>query len=152
MHLIIVFLSLIFLDQLTKFWAVANLRGQNPIHIIDNQLSFIYVENRGAAFGILQDRRIFFIILTTIVIVFLFGYLLRHYRTHSFWANLALVLIMVGALGNLIDRIRLGYVVDFIALKFGGLLNFPVFNIADMAVVSGALVLVYLLLFTQEFS
>lgn len=148
----LLFLVLLLLDQWTKFWAVANLKGKNPLHIIDNQLSFLYVENRGAAFGILQDRRIFFIILTTLVIVFLFGYIIRHYRVHSVTANLALVLIMVGALGNLIDRIRLGYVVDFIALKFGGLMNFPVFNIADMAVVSGALLLVYLLLFTKEFA
>lgn len=149
---LILFVGLILLDQWTKFWAVARLRGQNPIYLIDNQLSLIYVENRGAAFGILQDRRVFFIVLTTVVILFLFGYLLRHYRTHSPVANLALVLIMAGALGNLIDRIRMGYVVDFIALKFGGLMNFPVFNVADMAVVSGALLLVYLLLFTKEFA
>lgn len=149
---ILIFVAIIALDQWTKFWAIANLKGQSPVQLIHNQLSLIYVENRGAAFGILQDRRVFFIILTTFVIVFIAGYMIRHARVHSAMADLALVFVMAGALGNLIDRIRLTYVVDFIALKFGGLMNFPVFNIADISVVTGAVLLVYLLLFTKEFA
>lgn len=122
------------------------------MHLIPNQLSLLYVENRGAAFGILQDRRTFFILITTVVIVFLFVYILKHYKTHSTVTNIAMLSILAGAIGNLIDRIRLGYVVDFIALKFGGLMNFPVFNIADMCVVIGAALLMYKLLFSKEFS
>ncbi len=152
MPYIVLFTVLVALDQWTKMLAVTHLKGNSPIHLIEKQLSFIYVENRGAAFGILQDKRVFFVILTTIVVVFLFTYIVKNYKTHSAVTNLALVLIMAGAIGNLIDRIRLSYVVDFIALKFGGLMNFPVFNIADVAVVCGALLLVYKLLFSKEFS
>ncbi len=152
MPYIVLFIALIALDQWTKFWAVAQLRGQSPIHLVENQLSLIYVENRGAAFGMLQDRRWFFIILTVFVAAFLIRFIIRHYRVHSPLATLALVLILAGAVGNLIDRVRNGYVVDFIALKFGGLMNFPVFNVADIAVVTGAVLMIYLLIFTKEFA
>lgn len=148
----ILFILLLGVDQGTKLWALNALRGQSPIHVIDQWLSFIYVENRGAAFGILQDRRTFFIIITIAVILFLFIYFIRTYKVHSFWTKLAFLLIMTGAIGNLIDRIRLSFVVDFIAVKFGGLMNFPVFNIADICVVVGAGLLMIMLLTSKEFS
>lgn len=146
------FIAILVLDQWTKSLAVLHLKGQSPIHIIDNHLSLLYVENRGAAFGLLQDRRLFFIVISTVVIGFLIYYLQKNVHKHGILANLAIVILIAGALGNLIDRIRLSYVVDFIALKFGGLMNFPVFNIADIAVVCGAGLLIFMMLFTKEFS
>lgn len=152
MFYIVLFLALLAIDQGTKLWAIERLMGQSPIHVIDNWLSFIYVENRGAAFGILQDKRTFFIFITVAVVLFLTGYFIKTYNHHSFWSKVSFVLIITGALGNLIDRIRFGYVVDFIAVKFGGALNFPVFNVADMCVVIGASLLMIMLLVSKEFS
>lgn len=133
----------IILDRITKIYASSNFL-QNPIHT--KLINFVYVENRGAAFGILQDRRIFFIILTLVVVAYLLYYFIRNINTNPKMLNLALSLIISGALGNFYDRLFHGYVVDFIEFSF---VNFPVFNIADILVTLGSILLVVFILFSD---
>jgi signal peptidase II len=146
-----VFNSLLFLlivasDQLSKYWAVATLKGAEGIALLPGVLQLTYVENSGAAFGIFQNQRMFFLIIT-ILIFLAFGIYIRWRRPESrlFWLSLSL--IMGGAVGNLIDRIRLSYVVDMIDFR---LINFPVFNIADTFVVIGTIFLCAYILFYEQ--
>ena len=101
----------VWFDQFTKTLAVDHLKGQDPFILFKNVFQFEYLENHGAAFGILQNKQIFFFII---------------------------------AIGNFIDRLKLGYVVDFFYFK---LIDFPVFNVADIYVTVGTFILAFLLLF-----
>jgi signal peptidase II len=103
------------------------------------------VENRGAAFGILQNQQLFFVIITSLVIGAVVFYRIK-FNGFNKLANLSLDLIIAGALGNFVDRIRLNYVVDFIYVNFLGFYDFPVFNFADMCVVVGTLFLALLII------
>lgn len=141
-YTIIIILGIV-LDRITKIYASSNLL-QNPIK--GKLINLVYVENRGAAFGILQDRRIFFIILTLVVVAYLLYYFIRNINTNPKMLNLALSLIISGALGNFYDRLFHGYVVDFIEFSF---INFPVFNIADILVSLGSILLVVFILFSD---
>lgn len=136
---IIGILILVVLDQWTKWLAVTKLKPINDIPIIENIFHLAYVENRGAAFGILQGKRLFFIIMTTCVIlaISIYYYKMPKQRKY-FWMRLSLILLVGGAIGNLIDRIRLNYVIDFLYFK---LIDFPVFNVADICVVIGVTIL-----------
>ncbi len=139
---------IILLDQMTKFYVVKLLKGNAPIIIIQNFLQFNYVENFGAAFGILQNKKIFFIIMTTIVVIGIIIYIKTNtYLTTSM--KIALAMIIGGAIGNLIDRIRLGYVVDFIDVNFWGYYDFPVFNVADSSIVIATFLICYLVIFNK---
>lgn len=142
-----VFLILIglILDRFTKIYTINNFI-ENPIHT--KVLNFIYVENRGAAFGILQDKRVFFVILTVAVVSGIVYYFIKNYKSNPKVLNVALSLIVSGALGNFYDRIFDGYVVDFIEFSF---INFPVFNIADILITIGCiLMIVYIMFFEEE--
>ena len=124
----------IFLDQYTKLLAVENLKNQAPIDIIENVFQLHYLENRGAAFGILQNQKIFFVIIGIIIlIVALFFYLKMPHERHFIPLRICLLLIASGAIGNMIDRIRLNY--------------FPIFNVADIYVTLSAGLLIVLILF-----
>ena len=138
----------ILLDQLTKLWASRVLSGMTTYSIIPNVLHFTYVENTGAAFNIFSDMQMFLIIVTLVFIVLLgyLFYLLPKTKAYNL-ANLALALMLSGAIGNLIDRIVSSYVIDFIDLRF---LNFAVFNIADSMVVVGAFLLLYAYIKTRH--
>lgn len=147
-------LSLIFIvsiaaDQITKMWAVTNLKGNMSVNIIGNFLKFTYAENRGAAFSILQDKRIFFITVTFIMLTVVL-YMLIYNKKITNLTKISLILISGGAVGNLIDRIRVGYVIDFIDVRFGDFYDFPIFNIADSFVVVGTALLIILIL-TDKF-
>lgn len=126
-------------DQLTKRVMEDRLRGQRSIPVIDDILRLTYVQNRGAAFGLLQDQTTFFVLVGVIVV----GVIAASYRylpRSGFMLHLALGLQLGGAIGNLIDRIRQGYVVDFV--DFGYRANWwPVFNVADSAIVVGVALL-----------
>ena len=126
-------------DQITKRVMEDRLRGQRPIPVVDDILRLTYVENRGAAFGLLQDQTTFFVLVGILVI----GVIAASYRylpRSGFLLHLALGLQLGGAIGNLIDRIRQGYVVDFV--DFGYHANWwPVFNVADSAIVVGVALL-----------
>ncbi|OHW62628.1 lipoprotein signal peptidase [Andreesenia angusta] len=142
------FLSIILvvIDQVTKHFAVSELKGAETVHIIGEFLNLTYVENRGAAFGVFQDQRTFFILITAAVMIMVA--LLFVFKGHTMTpaSKLSLYMIVGGALGNFIDRVRLGYVVDFIDVKFGDVYDFPVFNVADMALVIGTIVLMALII------
>lgn len=132
-------------DQITKYMASTFLKGGNSIVIIKNVFQLHYLENQGAGFGVLQGQRLWFVIITLIllilmVIVYLRTPMEKRYR----WIRLILLLITAGAIGNLIDRLRFGYVVDFFYFE---LINFPVFNVADIYVTCGMILLLVLVLF-----
>ena len=118
----------------------------NDVTLIKDILYFTYVENRGAAFGIMQNKQWLFIVFTIAIILAMLFYLLK-YKPQSKLLKLSLVFIMSGGIGNLIDRIRLGYVVDFIDVR---IINYPVFNVADCFVVIGAVLLCGVILFSKE--
>jgi signal peptidase II len=121
---------IVIIDQLTKYFAVVYLKNSTPIVLIENFLQLNYVENRGAAFGILQNKQLPLIFFTVVVLIFVTAFLLRNEKL-TFLTKITLSGIIGGALGNLIDRVRLNFVVDFIDFNFGGYYDFPVFNIAD---------------------
>lgn len=143
----ILFVILVAIDQVTKYIAIINLKGKNEVVIIDKWLHFTYVENSGAAFGIFQNATILFTILTIIIVFGIMWYMLKESNNIGVFLKFSLVMIIAGAIGNLIDRIRLGYVVDFIYSPLGGLYNFPVFNFADIYVTCSAILLIIYLLF-----
>ena len=135
----------VFLDQWTKYLAVLYLKGQDALVLIPGVLELRYLENRGAAFGIFQGWQFFFIIsavFITAIVVWLFWKIPLEPRFLPL--QICAVLIFSGAWGNCIDRISLGYVVDFFYFV---LIDFPIFNIADIYVTVAAFALVLLLFF-----
>lgn len=129
-----VFFLIIALDQITKLLSTTYFKLGEVKNIIPHVLSFTYIRNEGAAFGILQGARVFFIIITVIVILGAAFYIIKA-RPQALLEKWALCFILGGALGNFIDRAFLGYVRDFILVEF---IDFPVFNIADCFVCIGA--------------
>lgn len=139
--------ALVSVDQLTKWLAVLSLKNAEATTIIPKLLGFTYVENTGAAFGILQGQRWLFLILTGAVMVAILALLLfGKFRKHLIF-NISATLIVAGGLGNFIDRLIHGYVVDFIQVLF---FEFPVFNVADCYVVIGSVLLLVFFLFMYD--
>lgn len=139
---------LILLDQSTKIWAVSTLKDGKIIPLIPGVLEFNYLENQGAAFGILQNQQTFFVIAGAFILLLVLFVLFmtpndKKYRL----INVLLVLIAAGAVGNMIDRIELGYVVDFIYVS---IINFPIFNIADCYVTVSTIILAFAILFYYQ--
>ena len=135
----------VWFDQFTKTLAVDHLKGQDPFILIKNVFQFEYLENHGAAFGILQNKQIFFFIIVLIISVFIIWFYLHVPMTKKLLPlRICAVFIFSGAIGNFIDRLKLGYVVDFFYFK---LIDFPVFNVADIYVTVGTFILAFLLLF-----
>ena len=137
---VIGFIILVLADQWTKKMAVLRLKDQDPIVLIKNVFELYYLENRGAAFGIFQGKRVIFLIITIIILLFLAYCFWRIPYTRKY-ATLrgVLVLIAAGAVGNFIDRMYNGYVVDFFYFE---LIDFPVFNVADIYVTTAAIALI----------
>lgn len=144
---------LVVLDQLAKVWAVSNLvLDAQGITVIPGALFLSYVRNTGAAFGLLRgvdltvgpvhvDGTFLLGLLSLAVSLWLVRHLARHARTHDAWTRAALTLILAGAVGNMIDRFRLGYVIDYVNVHIGWF-NFPVFNLADACISVGAVLLI----------
>lgn len=144
----LIFLFLIVLDQITKYLSFIHLKSKKPINLIPEVLQLTYLENRGAAFGLLQNKQVFFVILTLIIAVFLIIVFYRIAESGRMPGIPAAILVLLaGAVGNFIDRVVHGYVIDFIYLK---LIDFPVFNIADCYVTTAVVVLCILLLFVYK--
>ncbi len=143
--IILITLLLVLLDQITKGLAVEFLKDQEPFVIWEGVFELHYLENRGAAFGMLQGQRTFFLIIGIAVFAGAL-YLFRHMSEDTrFWPlRLIAVGILAGAWGNMLDRLRLSYVVDFFYFK---LIDFPIFNVADIYVSIGTAALVVLILF-----
>ena len=141
---------LIVADQLTKFWALEQLHhADRIIPVIDGVFEFRYLENRGIAFGMMKGQIWLFIPLTLLISALIIVMLLRSpMRKHKMFSFSA-VMVMAGAIGNLIDRIAYGYVIDFLYFR---LIDFPIFNFADCCVVIGAcLLFLYFLFGTKEY-
>lgn len=137
---------LIGIDQLTKWLAVSFLKGEEPFTVIPGAFELTYVENRGAAFGIGEGQRWLLVTVTLVVMLFILGLLLSgKFRKHK-WITFSGILIVGGGMGNLIDRLFRGYVVDFFHVK----INFPVFNVADCCVVVGAIILLIYFFFFYD--
>ena len=126
------------LDQLTKLLAVRYLMPVDTVPLWENVLHLTYVENTGAAFGTMKDARWVFLILSSVAIVGIALYLFFGYARTTL-ATVAFSMIVSGGIGNMIDRIALGYVIDFIDFR---LIHFAVFNGADSFVCVGAGLLV----------
>ncbi|NLY20270.1 MAG: signal peptidase II [Tissierellia bacterium] len=137
-------------DQLTKFLAVKLLKGNQAFVIIDNFLSFAYVENRGAAFGILQNKKILFVVVTLVVLIIVVSFLHKNYNTVGKWLKVSLGLLVGGTLGNFLDRIRLDYVVDFISVRLFNKFDFAVFNVADICIVIGTIMLMIYIILSES--
>ena len=142
-----VILGIVAIDQLIKYVVVNTLAIGQSIPVIDGVFHFTYVQNFGAAFSILQHRQAFLILLTGAVMIAVLFVLLRHIRTFDVMTIISLAMIVGGGVGNIIDRVRLGYVIDFLDVR---LIQFPVFNFADCCIVIGAfLLLISALLFSK---
>ena len=140
----IIALSII-LDQLTKLLTVYYLSPAGSVVVIPKILNLTYVENRGAAFGMLADHRWVFMLISCVAIVALGAYLIVK-KPKSILERASLALIVGGGIGNMIDRFRLGYVVDMIDATF---VDFYVFNVADSAVCVGCGLLILYLILTE---
>lgn len=140
-----IFFAIVVLDQVSKVLITSAFSAGQGTTVIKGILDFLYVRNEGAAFGMLQGKRVFFIIVTLAAVAAAIFYIAK---THpdSPLEKTALAFISGGAIGNFIDRVVLGYVRDFIAVTF---IDFPVFNVADCFVCIGAgLYILYTLLDT----
>jgi len=132
------------LDQLSKRWALANLGDHEPVPLIPGILEFLRIENRGAAFGILQGRMEFFYLITAVVAAGILYVIFKLPEERKFLPLLVtLAFLLAGAAGNLIDRAFRQSVVDFIYFKP---IDFPVFNVADIYVTCSTFALVLLIL------
>ena len=133
--LIVPVLIILALDQLSKFIVIKNLNANQSIPIIKGLLYVTFVRNRGAAFGILKNQLPLFIFTALFAVVLIFLVISKK-KERPLILNISLGLILAGAIGNLIDRLFLGYVVDFIDFRI-----WPVFNVADSAITVGAVLL-----------
>ncbi|WP_125152231.1 signal peptidase II [Clostridium rectalis] len=140
MIVIMVVIGIIF-DRLTKLWAIKNLSFGDDLVIIKDFFQFSYLENSGAAFGILKGRSIFLITITLIVIISIVFFMIKNKNKCNPLLSISLALIISGAIGNLIDRIQYKYVVDFILVHYKESYYFPTFNVADVLVSVGTFLL-----------
>jgi signal peptidase II len=131
---IIIVLLVLALDQLTKLIVNANLTLQGSIPLIKGVFSLTLIHNRGAAFGIFKNQLYFFIFISVIAVALIYS-MLKNNKSGKLY-SLSLSLVLGGALGNLLDRVFLGYVIDFLDFHI-----WPVFNIADSAITCGTLIL-----------
>ena len=139
--------SIIALDQIAKVLVSCYLKGTSGIKAIPYLFDFVYVENTGAAFSMLSESTV---LLSIISVIFCIGVLWYWHRKKpkQVMMKTSLTLLFAGAFGNAIDRIFRGYVVDFISTSF---MDFPVFNVADISIVFGAITLViYMMFFDKE--
>ena len=147
MYFIIIALIIV-LDQLIKYLIQANMVLNHTIPIIDGVFHLTYIQNSGAAFSLFQNKTEFLIILPLIVTVIVLIFMTKNRRTEHWTILLSMALIAAGGIGNLIDRIAYGYVVDFFDFRV-----FPIFNVADISVCIGCgLLLLYMFLVEPKFT
>ena len=129
-------------DQISKYMIVTSVKPVGSVSVIGDFFRLTYVENRGAAFGMLQEQRWFFMI-TTAILILVCAVLAARYKQHTWASKTAALLVIAGGIGNLIDRIFRGFVVDFLSFSIFP----PVFNLADCCITVGiGFFLIHLLL------
>lgn len=139
---------LIVLDQITKLFAIAHLKNIDSISLIIGVFELRYLENRGAAFGMMQNMKVIFVIIALLMLMFVIFALLKLPDNKRYLPlRIIMILIGAGAVGNLIDRLFRGFVVDFF---YFSLIDFPIFNVADIYVSVSCILLVILVLFVYK--
>jgi signal peptidase II len=147
---IVICIILIAIDQLTKLLAVSSLKGEASVSVIDNFFRFTYVENRGAAFGMLEGGKWLFLLITVVVIALAAVYYIKTPKTkENLIIRISVLMIASGAVGNAIDRLFRSYVVDFFDFNIFGY-DFPVFNFADILIVIGTIIFALSIFFTDD--
>lgn len=136
---------LVVIDQVIKYFVSAYLQPVGSVSVIDNLFSLTYVENKGVAFGMFSDMRWVFVALTSVLLAIIIFYMFRKRPKGKFFYICA-ALIIGGGIGNLIDRIFYGYVIDYLSLSFFP----PVCNFADYCITAGTIMLVIYLLFFSD--
>lgn len=137
--------SAVLFDQFTKCMAVKYLKGKSSITLIPSVFELQYLENRGAAFGIMQNRQLFFIVITCIVMAAVLYFYSKIPNMRKYIPmRICMILLCSGAIGNFIDRTVNNYVVDFL---YFSLIDFPIFNVADCYVVIACFLFAFLILF-----
>ncbi|MBR7161417.1 MAG: signal peptidase II [Clostridia bacterium] len=145
---ILIIVASVILDQVSKMIVVSTMDYNQSIVLIKNIISLRYIHNEGAAFGMLSGHRWIFMVITAAALIAM-PIILYRYRKLHFLFGLSLSLFIGGAIGNMIDRVFLGYVVDFFEFTF---VDFAIFNVADICVVCGAVIMmVYVIFFDKEF-
>lgn len=145
---IILIALLVWFDQFTKSLAVDKLKNNQAFIIINNVFELNYLENRGAAFGMLQNKQSMFAVTGTVMLIIVLYVLLRMpFKKRYYLFEICCILIAAGAIGNMIDRVSQGYVVDFFYFV---LINFPIFNVADIYVTISCITLAILILFVYS--
>lgn len=145
---IIVVLAVVTIDQITKLTIYESVNENGKMNIIKGVLSFTAVQNTGASFGIFNDKTVLLSIVSCVCSVGLIVFLIYTIKHRNLLLRISLIMIIGGAIGNLIDRVFLGYVRDFVYFE---LINFAVFNLADSALVIGTILLViYVIFFYNE--
>lgn len=141
---------LLALDQLTKYYAILMLKNSPAYVIIDGALELQYLENRGSAFGMLQNQKFFilFVGIVFLAVILFFLFRLPEKKKYNI-VHVLLTMIVAGGLGNMIDRFRFDYVVDFISFV---LINYPIFNVADcyIVVATVGLFIIFLFVFKEQ--
>ena len=143
---------LVILDQVFKFMVTQNIRPQAVMPVIAGFFSLTYFKNSGGAFSFLAENGwgIFLLSGISVIVSILLLYALYRLRSrHVFWIRFAITLLVSGTIGNMIDRIRVGSVVDFLMFQFGSY-TFPIFNLADMCIVCGSILLAIFLIFDKK--
>ena len=144
---LLISVGVIFLDQITKWLAVIFLQGNPSVSVIPWFIQFSYLENRGAAWGMFADNRWVFMTVSTVAIIAVCVYMFVK-RPKSKLLCVSLAFIVGGGIGNMIDRVLLGFVVDFLEFTF---MDFPVFNVADSFVCIGAaMLMLYMTILTVK--
>lgn len=138
---------LIAADQLIKLWTVSSLSLVDTMPLIEGVFHFTYVENRGAAFGMLQNNTMMLAAVTLVETAVILYYFLRHTDNRMWVLRLALILVMAGAVGNFADRVLRGFVVDMFDFR---LINFYVFNFADVCICVGVALMAYHVFFLHD--
>lgn len=134
---------LVGLDQWSKYLTVQNISLGETKEFIPGFLSLTHLRNTGAAWSLLEGKMKIFYVITVIVSVVIIYLLIKNYKK-SIWYSVGLSFVLAGAIGNFIDRVRLGYVVDMLQTDF---MNFPIFNVADSTLVVGVIcIFIYLIL------
>lgn len=142
---IILAVVLVWFDQFTKKLAVAKLMGKPAFPIIKGVLEFDYLENRGVAFGMFQGQRVMILLVGVVFIVGILIFMMKMPRGSKYTVlHVILTFVIAGGIGNIIDRVSLEYVIDFISFV---LINFPIFNVADCYVVCGVIAMCIMILF-----
>ena len=146
----IIAIAAVVLDRLSKMCAVGSLSHMPGQHmdVLPGVFEFRYVQNEGMAFSLLEGKTWLFIVITILIVACLLGYLIKYRAVESIWTRIAIASIIGGAIGNLIDRLLYGYVIDFINPTF---MRFAVFNIADIFVTCGAILFIFALLIFPQF-